>query len=340
MIRNSPGFQLGKIQPFSGQSHSFESSTLARFNTKPPSPAQALARIGESLEEGGRDSPLLNIALLKVSGRSAVFSARLDGEKVVVKQFYQARKALIVQRLKAALDCAALHMHDPCFQVIKPLEILPDQGIAILSHAPGKTVAAHLPGLPANERAALLTRCGAWHVSYIGNRHKTARFSADFWHNNLSQILPPPMRADKKYIFETLLGALRAEIPPIAGAPQIIAATHGDFGVENLMIDNAVLTGIDIETTRWMPVAREAARFLVWLHSSYPPPAQTMRHGIFEDDKTALFASGLMQAGNNPAVFRFFIGHQLLLRFMHMRADPVTYERLLKMITNFLGARP
>lgn len=277
-----------------------------------------------------------DIKLIKATWRNAVFHARISGEPFILKQFYPPEKPDIVERLKTGLEVASLHMKDPHFQVNKCLEVFSAQGIAVLSYAPGVTVAEQLVISSAKERITLLERCGEWHLNYIGNRHKPSPFPKTFWESNLEQIKPPAMRSDKKYIFDVLRANLHTRIAGISGKTQITAATHGDFSVENIIVDTETLTGIDIEGTKWMPVSRESARFLVYLHSSYPQPAQTMEHGLFLEDKNALFTSGLMQGGEAPEIFRFFTGYHLLLRYMNMRADPDIYERILTMIGSYL----
>ncbi len=254
---------------------------------------------------------------LKVTDKSWVFSARINDEKVVVKKFNENDASHTVRSLKGELDYLETVLDDPKCQANKCLVAWPDDGVVILSFAPGPRLGDKISAARGQKRRDLLNHSGEWLKQYTTPRRRDNTFGPGFWikqllGKNLDHIQDP----DDLDLLNQLVGVMRIQNESIKGCPVVQAATHGDFVGINAHFHSGVIYGVDIQGECWLPIAKEAARFLVWLqiHDTKRP---LERHaGIARADWDAFLECGVLSDAETKTTLPFFTGEQLYGRYV------------------------
>lgn len=275
----------------------------------------------QTLEAYLMDRPEVNSArglgALKVSDKSWVFSARVNGEKVVVKRFLESGADQTVHSLKNELDYLEAHFGDSDCRANRCLMSWPHDGVAVLSFAPGPRLGNKIADAKGRRRKELLTHSGRWLAKYTEKRRRDSTFGPGFWlkqllNLDLSHITDP---ADL-HLLAQLIEVLRSQKERVKGCAVVQAATHGDFVGINAHFHKGIIYGVDIQGECWLAVAKEAARFLVWLQIHNPERPARRRAGIDEDDWNAFLQSKLLDAKECHTTLPFFVGEQFYERFV------------------------
>lgn len=266
--------------------------------TSPLSKATALAELRASLVPD-----IALVQCLSLKPESAVFLGQMADRPVIVKQFFQDSRNTLI-RMQAELELVACQMQGTPHAINRVLKLLPDLGVAVLDHAGDMRLSAAI-SMAARQRPALIAQVGDWLASYVGPRHRVEKFRPRRWIANLPEpSLPAPLANSVALAFAQRVQALR-------GASFTRAATHGDFVPVNAMWRNGQIIGIDVQGEAWLPLARDIARFLVWLHLTDPGPGP-LRYGLAQADLTAMLTAPLLPQDEVKTILPFFIGQQLL----------------------------
>lgn len=254
---------------------------------------------------------------IKVTDKSWVFSAEINGEKVVVKRFVGGDVSHTVRSLKSELDYIKNVFGDGKCQANKCLMAWPDDGIVVLSFVPGPRLGDKISTLKGQQRRNLLSHSGEWLSKYTNTRRRSATFGPRFWIKKLlSKDLSHINDVHDVALLRELVDALRIQKEKIRGCPVIQAATHGDFVGINAHFQKGVIYGVDIQGESWLPIAKEAARFLVWLQIHDVERPQKRHAGISLVDWEAFLDSGVLPESEVKTTLPFFVGEQLYGRYV------------------------
>jgi hypothetical protein len=106
-----------------------------------------------------------------------------------------------------------------------------------------------------------------------------------------------------------------------------------------MMVHQDVLYGVDIQGEAVLPLARDAARFLVWTQLHEPrtaAEAEGLVHGIAKRDWEAFLASGLLDLQGQTKLLPFFVGDQLFGRLLEGSKSKTVTRRALQMAEAYL----
>lgn len=276
--------------------------------------AKVLTRILRAKDEVSR---VKVIKCLKASEKNWVFVARVNGEKVVLKRFMLGNPSHTVRSLKGELDFVEAHATDERFQANRCLFAWPDDGIAVLSFAPGPRLGDKIAKSKGKARARLLKLSGEWLKHYCAPRRRHRTFGPGFWVKQLAgkSLSHITSKIDRRML-ETLLENLREQSRRTHGSPVVQAATHGDYVGMNAHFHRGTIYGVDIQGECWRAIAKEVALFIVWQQIHDPSRPFDRQFGIAQSDLDAFLDSGVLPVEEYKTTLPFFIGFELYRQFV------------------------
>lgn len=258
------------------------------------------------------------LEVIKANDKTWVATALINGEKVVIKRYLGAHTAKTILRLRDELSLLEQVFGAGTHQVNKCLMSWPDEGIAVLSFAPGQRLDDAIAKARGPGRERLLTHSGAWLAKYTQGRRKDGSFGPAYWikrvrNRNRDHIDDP----DDLRLLDRLMDALKQQKPRLNGCPVVQAASHGDYVGMNAHYHAGIIYGVDIQGECRIPLARDCARFLVWLqiHDKARPDDRT--HGIATPTWTGFLKSDVLSVQEQDTTLPFFVGEQLYYRFVN-----------------------
>lgn len=292
-------------------------------------PDQALAALTRLDALIARDVPDASVdqALRLVPGKRAVFRGHMAGRKAVFRlPLDNASRESFADEWKE-ITRAWGHMSGGCNRVAEPLHFDPHSGLTILAHVPGTPLLAHLWTLDANRRLPLLARAADWLHAYMAptitsrgiNRRPWRRWAAA-----AAEKQPHPELAD----IETRILQKMHKLSRQMGDPDWrVAIPHGDFHLNNLILDGDTLTGIDTGGSNHAPIYKDMARALTHTARRGMLPSGGRRFGV---DASALdaFASAFALSDREANAFLpYMIIYETLIRVEHpqMSSDRVAH---------------
>lgn len=281
----------------------------------------AAARARAALARAAARSPQVAAVaaprLLKAGAAAAVFRGRLEGQAVVLKLFLGPGAARAAARQADALSEAAPRLAAGPFRVPRLLLSAPEAGAYAAAFVAGTRLDAALAAASLPARDALLARAGGWLAALCAERRQAA-FQARFWLRlrgaELARLAAGPQGA----LAGALAVRLRALAPEVQGLPVIQGKSHGDFGPQNLIDDGAALWGIDLDAAAFLPVLKDAVRFLLTAAIDAPRPGAGP--GIAAADAAAFLAAPGLPRGQG-ALMAFLEGVELADRLARLRPD-------------------
>lgn len=292
--------------------------------------AAVALELAELLQKKAEITSCKIVETLKLSDTSQVFAAKVNGKKVVVKRFVTPDAAQTILNMQKELDHLGTTMNQGANQVNRCLYAFPQEGVVVLSMAQGPRLSDAISAANPAKRSTLLQHSGAWLAAYTQSRRRQTTFGAGYWVNTLRKInLTPVTDPQDIDLLQKLLTDLHRRASETKGCSVFQAATHGDFVGINAHYADGVICGVDIQGECWLAIAKEAARFLVWIriHEADKPREQIC--GIARTDWQAFLASGVLDAQEQKTTLPFFIGTNLYSRFVaeYRRADIRTNTR-------------
>lgn len=278
---------------------------------------------GKAAAELERLMPVKVDEVLKLHRNRVVFRVKTAQGPAVAKHLLGPQAAAQITAMRAELDYIEPHMTGSC-RVIRCLEARPEAGVILLELAPGKPLTKALAG---RDRAALMAQAREWLAAYTAPRREIAGFAPDFW---LQQAIT---RAKTAKADGADIGAALAKLADLTrhrGAPMAKAATHGDFVAANLLAAKGSLWGVDIEGERRLPLAKEAARFLVWARMGDGLPA-------IAEDTHAFAPESLLEPGEDETTLPFFTGFEIIMRIIDVAERPQHLPPLRALLAEWLG---
>ncbi|MBT8475962.1 MAG: aminoglycoside phosphotransferase family protein [Alphaproteobacteria bacterium] len=258
---------------------------------------------------------------LKATDHALVYAGTLDDEEIVVKQ----ARGELAEKLAFAqveeLRYQHPRMRDGPFRVPEVLIARPEAGLVVMTRAPGIRLDRAIrdaPGL----RAAFVRQAGEWLAHYIAPRREPDTFGGGYWIKRRSEALSElPPGPDHRRI-GALIERMRAVRTEFTGRLITRARCHGDFCPINLLVAGDEMWGVDIQNSSWLAVAKDLARFLVYLEIALPAGVHDGPWGLSGEDYEGLLAAdGLLEPGEAEMVMPYFLAVELAGRLMSERHD-------------------
>lgn len=273
-------------------------------------------------------------AILQESPRALVALAQDGALPVVVKQFRGERGPEMVRRLRTEHARVGPHLAAAPFRLASMRDLAPDRGLAVLTHAPGRRLDHALQAAPAR-RVEGLALAGGWLAAYCAAGPEEGTINLHLRIRKRKQAtgtMPPEDAALVGRAFAAMRGLARA----LTGLPLGLAASHGDYAPHNLHLTDGSapdLWGFDVQQTRVLPVAEDAARFLVLVAQRLAALEGPRRHGLPQADLAAFFG-GMRQP--EPPGLSFFIGDHLIRILGERRHSPAHLAAARGILTHWL----
>lgn len=305
-----------------------------------PTTAEALAEMQEIIEANPELSALELESVLKADFRGSTYRARYDGAPVVLKQFRGDGAARTVQTSRGELDLVASQFGDGPYRVNRCIAAFPDHGLIVLEFVPGIRLSKAIEAAEGAERDALMHQTGAWLKAYSAPRLQTGTFTPRWWLAKRREVKLGQIEAEHADILRAIRSNLTARAPELRGMPIQRGASHGDFVGINMMIHEGILYGVDIQGEAMLPLARDAARFLVWTQLHQPrAPSEAGGYvaGIAKRDLEAFLSSDILDGPGQSKLLPFFLGDQLFGRLLEGSRSGKVQHRALEMAEAFLA---
>ncbi|MEM9974185.1 MAG: phosphotransferase [Pseudomonadota bacterium] len=277
--------------------------------------------------------------------QSRVWEATLAGRPVIVKQVLGAAAADLARAQAEELKYQYPRMCEGPYRVPEPLFWQPRDGLVVMAHAPGLRFDSALTRAP-KARAALLAAAGGWLAHYTAPRRQSDAFGGGYWIKRRAAALESVADAGDRARIEGLVAIMRAERAEIAGRLVTRARSHGDFCPINLMVDGddahdgVILWGVDIHNSRWLAVAKDIARFLIYLSITQPTAATDGPMGLAAEDVDALTgAKGLIPPEEVEMVLPFFLASELAGRLQGERISTDAHPAARALADRMIAAR-
>lgn len=279
----------------------------------------AAAKAAAELE---RLMPVTVQEVLKLHRNRVVFRVMTDDGPAVVKRLLGPNAGTEIAAMQAELAYIAPRMNGE-FRVARCIGALPKAGVIVLEQAPGKPLTEALSG---PHRAMLMQQARLWLAAYTRPRREIASFAPALW---VTLAASRTVKTGENAQISAALAKLR-DLARHRGAPMAKAYTHGDFVAANLLADRDVLWGVDIAGGRPLPLAKEAARFLVWarMGERLPPSAQ---------DHRSFGPEALLEPGEGESTLPFFTGFEIIMRMIDVADRPQHLPPLRTLLAEWLG---
>lgn len=275
----------------------------------------AAEELAASLKSKEGVSSFKVVDTLKVNDNNWVCVARLNGAKVVVKRFLNNEAPHTVRALKKELDFLETVWTDGRFKANRCLYAWPEDGIAVLSFAPGRRLSDKIAASKGKARAQLFQQSGEWLKQYCAPRQRVTTFGPGFWVKQLAKCSIDHVNSNEdRCLLADLLTNLTEQANRVMGVRVVQAATHGDFVGINAHYHRGTIYGLDIQGECWFSVAKDVARFLVWQQIHDPGNSGETTYGIDRVDLNAFLSCGVLSNEELDTTLPFFIGTQLYTR--------------------------
>ncbi len=275
---------------------------------------------------------------LSAKADRAVFQAKLKGKDLILKIHMGDTAQEMATAQAAELAHQAPRMSKGRYRVPKLIYASETTPLVLMSRAGGLRTDKALKQDKIS-RSDLLHEAGRWLGTYVRDRRQTDPFGGGFWiQKRFDELGDIPDPKDKARMIG-LINAMAADRFFLKGQPITRARSHGDFVPINLMVDDGMIWGVDIQNRRHLALAKDIARFLVYLEFSDPAATGPWRWGLSKADCDALLGDGdLIALDEAEALLPFFIAEELSGRLVPEAPHPRHLGNLRTAIDRYLSA--
>ncbi len=274
--------------------------------------------------------------VLKSGPDAIVLQGRFRGQPAVFKRFLRGDVAETITRMQEELSFLSRNLHGP-LRANALLACLPADGLVVLQKAAGDRVSLILKADDAALRSRVLNLSGQWLATVAPLRSEQRRLGPHRLERQFKGLLLDGLAPQDRQLVQQVINAANGFSRAFVGVKAVHAIAHGDFAPVNLVSDGQTLCAVDIQGATWFPLARIAARFLVAkdLYSSRSTPREW---GLDADDLADFAPGSFLPAPEMTTVFPFFIGQQMVRRFVTTYPDRGGHPAAIDRLKGYLNA--
>lgn len=277
------------------------------------------------------------VRCIKSGPEASVFEGTIKGQPVVMKRMSGEDAVTRAKAMTDELRAQYPRMKEGQFRVPKPIITVPKKQLVVMERAPGKRLDHALREDPAG-RARILRRASLWLAHYIGERRVEDNFGGGFWIKARRRAMAEMPTSDDHDRISGLIALMETERNRIGPLPITRVRSHGDFCTLNLMVDGDTIWGVDIQNSHWLALAKDLARFLVYLEITQPHGTYDGPCGLSGEDCEALLgAGGLIREREAETMMPYFVATELSGRLMTEIAHPEVMANARKLADRILA---
>ncbi|WP_420861979.1 phosphotransferase [Algirhabdus cladophorae] len=255
----------------------------------------------------------LSKILARSSGLRTVYQGVWNGEPVIFRHQSGPDAKAIIEKESAEIERVKDWMSAGDFRTIEALFCDPDLGLLVLSQAPGASVRHAIREAP-DRRSEFVKQSAQWLAHYTKDARKMAKFPHERYLTRAVPIIEKKLVRRHKGLWQSVLERMTRMVPETTQRDCVLAQTHGDFHPSNVMVDGPLMTGFDLGGSHFIPLAKDASRFLVSLEHAIGP-SEGPRHFGVNRAEFDLFCDALdFDAQQREVYFPFLIGFDILHR--------------------------
>ena len=277
------------------------------------------------------------VRCIKSGSEASVFEGVIKDRPVVMKRMTGEDAITRAQAMTDELRAQYPRMKDGPFRVPEPITTVPKKRLVVMERAPGKRLDQVLREDPA-ARPRILRRASLWLAHYIGERRVEDNFGGGFWIKTRRRAMNELAEGEDRDRVSGLIGIMETERNRIGPLPITRVRSHGDFCALNLMVDGDTIWGVDIQNNHWLALAKDLARFLVYLEITQPHGTYDGPCGLSGEDCEALLGTGgLIREREAEAMMPYFVATELSGRLMTEIAHPDVMENARRLADRILA---
>lgn len=282
-------------------------------------PEAALAALGRLEALLARLAPGAEVdeALRLVPGKRAVFRGRLSGRDVVFRLPLDAGAASDFAEEWAELARARGHMAEGANRVAEPVQFDPESGLTIIAHVPGTPLLTHLWTLDAAQRPPLIARAADWLRAYMAPSMQWRGINRRPWRNWAAAAVEKQPHAALAEIESRILQKMHQFSRKLGDPEWRVAIPHGDFHLNNLILEETRLTGIDTGGSNHAPIYKDMARALTHMARRGMLPSGRRRFGVDAEAYAAFAAAFGLSDREETAFLPYMIAFETLIKVEH-----------------------
>ena len=235
----------------------------------------ATKQIQSILDEQGASARVEGVIRI-VGGRHVVAHGQFDDAEAVFKLALSPKVYDQLADTDAELARITPHM-SALYQVNHCLAYFSESGLIVLEKAAGEPV---LPMLSTPEGADLWQHLPNWLHRYSSPSIEWRKAGPGFWIKQAAKVAEKQPHDVLRQREKRLLVQMRDLAENIAGREWRVAISHGDYHPNNLLWDGAVMTGIDVGGSSYMPIYKDIARCLIHLGRRRVYSSPTQKGGL------------------------------------------------------------
>ncbi|WP_372610438.1 phosphotransferase [Aquicoccus sp.] len=268
-------------------------------------------------------------ALRLVPGKRAVFRGRMAGHDVVFRlPLDEANRKGFAEEWNE-LTRAWGHMAQGASRVAEPLFFDPDSALIVIAHVPGEPLLMHLWSLDAPDRLPLVTHAAGWLHAYMAPTITSRGINRRPWRRWAAAATAKQTHPELAGIETRILQKMHKLSRQMGDPDWRVAVPHGDFHLNNLILDGDTLTGIDTGGSNRAPIYKDMARALTHMARRGMLPSGQRRFGVDAGALDAFTGAFALSERETDAFLPYMIAYETLIRVEHpqMSADRIAHAR-------------
>jgi len=255
----------------------------------------------------------LHRILARSSGLRTVYQGTWKNTPVIFRHQSGPDAKKIIEQEQGELLRVKDWMSTPPNMIIEPLYCDTDLGLLVLSQAPGVSVHHAIRNAP-QDRTKLVSQAAHWLAHYTQPSRKTGKLPAQRYLDRATTMIDRKLVRRHTGLWQSVLDEMNKMLPEQRPRDCVLAQTHGDFHPSNIMVDDTLMTGFDLGYSFFIPLAKDAARFLVALEHAFPTNDAPRHYGVNQAEFDIFCDALEFDTQQREVYLPFLIGFDLLHR--------------------------
>lgn len=290
--------------------------TTSNIKLYPDQALAALQTLESLLESTGRDAEVIE-AMHLVPGNRALFRGTLEGRDVVFRLPLDESIRLSFAKEWAELSRAHAYMSNPPNCVVDPVEFDPDTGLLVISYIPGTPLFTHLRRAEPDARLPLIARAANWLAIYTRPTVADEKLNYRTWFDKACNAADAQPHTSLREIEARIMRRMKRLGRRLHQTDCRTAISHGDFHLNNLILNGETLVGIDTGGSSRMPIYKDIARALTHMARRAEPYSANRHFGVDAASFNAFAAAFELTAIEREAYLPFMIAFETLIKVEH-----------------------